>query len=208
MRILAITPIHVGTEELARRQERYERLSPAGVEVTVVDLPAHAPTALNTDEDVLASDEFVAAVMAANRADYDLVLPDCVLDPAFAPSNDDDAARGLLHQAVTSVTKSGEPYGVIVRNQAIAKELRRRLVEYGMEGDLVDIHVMDLPFEAVTNHEMWNAAMTEAVTALAQRGARSVINGCSAVDVDEEGLGVRVVDPTQEALEALAASSR
>ena len=77
-----------------------------------------------------------------------------------------------------------------------------------MEGDLVDIHVMDLPFEAVTNHEMWNAAMTEAVAALAQRGARSVINGCSAVDIDEEGLGVRVVDPTQEALEALAAGSR
>jgi hypothetical protein len=35
-----------------------------------------------------------------------------------------------------------------------------------------------------------------------------VINGCSAVDVDEEGLGVRVVDPTQEALEALAASAK
>lgn len=208
MRILAITPIHVGDEELARRQERYTRLAPAGVEVTVVDLPSDAPRALNTDDDVRASDEFVADVMTANRDGFDLVLPDCVLDPAFAPSKNDDAARGLLHQAVTSVTKSGEPFGVIVRNEAIAKELRRRLVEYGMDADLVDIQVMDLPFEAVTNHEMWNAAMTEAVASLAQRGARSVINGCSAVDVDEEGLGVRVVDPTQEALEALAAQGR
>lgn len=208
MKILAITPIHVGDDELARRQERYTRLAPAGVEVTVVDLPSDAPRALNTDDDVRASDEFVADVMAGNRDGFDLVLPDCVLDPAFAPSKNDDAARGLLHQAVTSVTKSGEPFGVIVRNEAIAKELRRRLVEYGMDADLVDIQVMDLPFEAVTNHEMWNAAMTEAVSALAQRGARSVINGCSAVDVDEEGLGVRVVDPTQEALEALAAQGR
>lgn len=208
MRILAITPIHVGSEELQRRQQRYSRLAPAGVEVTVVDLPEEAPTALNTDADVLASDEYVAEVMAASRSGYDLVLPDCVLDPAFAPSKGDDAARGLLHQAVTSVTASGEPFGVIVRNEAIAKELRRRLDEYGMDGDLVDVQIMDLPFEAVTNHEMWNAAMTEAVAALAERGAKSVINGCSAVDVDEEGLGVRVVDPTQEALEALAAQAR
>lgn len=208
MRILAITPIRVGAEELNRRQERYTRLAPEGVEVTVVDLPESAPTALNTDEDVLASDEHVAEVMAASRAGYDLVLPDCVLDPAFAPSKGDDAARGLLHQAVTSVMATGEPFGVIVRNEAIAKELRRRLAEYEMDGSLVDVQVMDLPFEAVTNHEMWNAAMTEAVAALADRGARSVINGCSAVDVDEEGLGVRVVDPTQEALEALAASAK
>lgn len=206
MRILGITPIHVGAEELARRQERYNRLAPEGIEITLVDLPDSAPTALNTDHDVESSDKHVAAVMKASRDSYDLVLPDCVLDPAFAPG--DDSARGILHQAVASVTKTGEPFGVIVRNQAIAKELRRRLAEYGMDGDLVDVQVMDLPFEAVTNHEMWNAAMTEAVSALAQRGARSVINGCSAVDVDEEGLGVRVVDPTQEALEALAAESR
>jgi len=92
-------------------------------------------------------------------------------------------------------------------NEAIAKELRRRLAEYGMDGSLVDVQIMDLPFEAVTNHEMWNAAMTQAVRELGERGARSVINGCSAVDVDEEGLGVRVVDPTQEALIRLAAES-
>lgn len=206
MRILGITPIHVGGEELARRQERYNRLAPEGIEITLVDLPDSAPTALNSDADVEASDAHVAAVIEASSDGFDLVLPDCVLDPAFAPG--DDSTRGILHQAVASVTKSGEPFGVIVRNEAIAKELRRRLAEYGMDGDLVDVQVMDLPFEAVTNHEMWNAAMTEAVAALAQRGARSVINGCSAVDVDEEGLGVRVVDPTQEALEALAAQAR
>lgn len=205
MRILAVTPIHVGPEELARRQERYNRLSPTGIEVTLVDLPASAPTALNTDSDVEISDHFVSEAMASSRAGFDLVIPDCVLDPGFAPAQEDAAARGLLHQAVSSVTSSGEPFGVIVRNEAIAKELRRRLVEYGMNDTLVDIHVMDLPFEAVTNHEMWNAAMTEAVRALSERGARSVINGCSAVDIDEDGLGVRVVDPTQEALEQLAA---
>jgi len=207
MRVLAITPIHVGAEELARRQERYNRLSPDGLEVTLVDLPDSAPRALNTDQDVHSSDEYVATVIKNSNDGFDLVLPDCVLDPAFIPSEGDQGTRGLLHQAVMSVTTTGEPYGVIVRNEAIAKELRRRLAEYGMDGSLVDVQIMDLPFEAVTNHEMWNAAMTQAVRELGERGARSVINGCSAVDVDEEGLGVRVVDPTQEALIRLAAES-
>ena len=52
MRVLAITPIHVGPEELARRQRRYDRLAPEGMSVTVVDLPIQAPTALGTDADV------------------------------------------------------------------------------------------------------------------------------------------------------------
>jgi Asp/Glu/hydantoin racemase len=206
MRVLAVTPIHVGTDELARRQERYDRLSPSNIEVTLVDLPDIAPRSLNSDADVHSSDTYVAEVIKNSREGYDLVLPDCVLDPAFKPS-DDEGIRGLLHQAVTSIASNGEPFGVIVRNEAIAKELRRRLVEYGMDSSLVDVQIMDLPFEAVTNHEMWNAAMTQAVIALGVRGARSVINGCSAIDVDEEDLGVRVVDPTQVALLRLAEES-
>jgi len=200
MKVLAITPIHVGPEELARRQERYNRLSPAHVDVTLVDLPESAPRALNTDEDIHSSDEYVASVIHNSRDGFDLVLPDCVLDPAFVPTGGDKGTRGLLHQAVMGVTATGEPFGVIVRNHAIAKELRRRLAEYGMDESLVDVQIMDLPFEAVTNHDMWNAAMTQAVKELGERGARSVINGCSAVDVDEEGIGVRVIDPTHEAL--------
>lgn len=207
MRVLAITPIHVGPEELARRQERYDRLSPSNVEVTLVDLPDTAPRALNTDEDIHSSDEYVATMIKDQGNGFDLVLPDCVLDPAFVPSEDDQVTRGLLHQAVMSVSATGEPFGVIVRNEAIAKELRRRLAEYSMDETLVDVQVMDLPFEAVTNHEMWNAAMTQAVKELGERGARSVINGCSAVDVDEDGLGVRIVDPTEEALIRLGAES-
>jgi len=207
VRVLAVTPIHVGREELIRRQERYNRLSPPGMEVTLVDLPEDAPQALNSDEDVHRSDQIVARVMQENRAGFDRVIPDCVLDPAFAPSNQDAEMRGLLHQTALGLTDSGEPFGVIVRNEAIAKELRRRLEEYGFNEKLIDVHVMDLPFEAVTNHEMWTAAMTKAVKELGDQGARSVINGCSAVDVDEEGIGVRVIDPTQEALKKIAAGS-
>lgn len=204
MRILAITPIHVGAKELSRRQQRYDRLSSEGVEVVVLDLPEDAPRALDTDDDVRASERFVAEELAHAADNYDIVMPDCVLDPAYAPVDADGSLRGILHESVASILRSGERFGVVVRNEPIAREIRRRLAEYGANEALVDVHVMDMPFEAVTNHEMWNPAMVAAAVALKERGAQVVINGCSAVDVDEQELGVRVIDPVEEALGLVA----
>jgi Asp/Glu/hydantoin racemase len=206
MRVLAITPIHVGPEELARRQGRYDRLAPEGMSVTVVDLPVQAPTALATDADVQASDHLVAEVIARHDGEFDYVLPDCVLDPGVEtkPASESERVVGLLEQAMVQVAATGERYGVIVRNQAIAKEMRRRLELYSLSGNLVDIHVLDLPFEAVTDHEMWNNAMNQGVRTLGESGASTVINGCSAVDLANEDLGVSVIDPTQAALTQIA----
>ena len=206
MRVLAVTPIHVGPEELARRQRRYDRLAPEGMSVTVVDLPIQAPTALGTDADVQASDHLVAEVIAQHDGEFDYVLPDCVLDPGVeaAPASEAERVVGLLEQAMVQVSESGERYGVIVRNQAIAKEMRRRLELYSLGENLVDIHVLDLPFEAVTDHEMWNNAMNQGVRTLGASGASTVINGCSAVDLADQDLGVNVIDPTQAALAQIA----
>jgi Asp/Glu/hydantoin racemase len=82
--------------------------------------------------------------------------------------------------------------------------MRRRLELYSLSGNLVDIHVLDLPFEAVTDHEMWNNAMNQGVRTLGEGGASTVINGCSAVDLANEDLGVIVIDPTQAALTQIA----
>ena len=63
MRIRAITPIRVGATELARRQRRYRRLSPAAIEVTLVDLEdgPDVPRALETEDDVRRSERLVVA---------------------------------------------------------------------------------------------------------------------------------------------------
>jgi hypothetical protein len=46
MRVYSVTPIHVGPEELARRQARYDALAPDGLTVTLTDLGPEAPRAL------------------------------------------------------------------------------------------------------------------------------------------------------------------
>ena len=84
MRIYSVTPIHVGPDELARRQARYRSLVPDGVTLDLVDIGPEAPKALDTDDDVRASEAAVMAALRAAPAGYDVLLPDCVLDPGVA----------------------------------------------------------------------------------------------------------------------------
>ena len=51
IRLLALTPIDVPPEEVARRQASYDAIAPAGVEV-VVRCPPGLPSELGTDADV------------------------------------------------------------------------------------------------------------------------------------------------------------
>ena len=83
LRIRAITPIHVGEAELARRQARYDAFSPPGVRVTLEDLPdaPDVPRELASEADIEASERAVAAMaLGTDPALFDLILPDCVLD--------------------------------------------------------------------------------------------------------------------------------
>ncbi len=86
MRVIAITPIHVTDEELARRQERYSRLAPEGVTVELRNLTKQSPVALDEQTDVLSSDAALMDDMCHVKEDtFDVILPDCVLDPGFRP---------------------------------------------------------------------------------------------------------------------------
>jgi Asp/Glu/hydantoin racemase len=205
MRIRAITPIHIGPEELARHQARYDRLAPAPLRVELVDLDPGAPRALETAADVAASDALVAA--AARTADpgsVDVVLPDCVLDPGADAADDGPiAVAGLLRLTAGFLHARGRPFAHVTRNAAIRDELERRLAGYGYAGLCRGHAVLDLGFEAIAGEGEWEAALHDALPALGARGAEVVINGCSAV-----ALGARTdppaIDPTALALELLA----
>jgi len=69
--VWSVTPIHVSPEELARRQARYDALSPAGVRVELVDIGADAPRQLASEQEVRDSEGLVARALrnAPDRAD-------------------------------------------------------------------------------------------------------------------------------------------
>ena len=56
MRVITITPVHVTEEEFNRRQARYNRISPEGLKVVLVNFSELEPKELETSIDFLASD--------------------------------------------------------------------------------------------------------------------------------------------------------
>lgn len=208
MRIFAITPIHVGPAELARRQQRYDRLAPT-LTIELHDLPESAPAALETAELVRESERCViAAVGAADLHGYDAVLPDCVLDPGVDRLSDTLAVPvyGLLRLCAGALAGTGRSFAAVARNQPIADELAARLRAYGLDRGFGGCDVLGVPVDAIADESSWSAALVRSVENLTARGATAVVNGCSAVDVDEAlPLAASVIDPTATALTLLQA---
>ena len=203
MRIHSVTPIHVSEEELARRQARYDELLPDGLTLELHDIGPDAPTALDTDEDVRASEAAVTAALRAAPAGYDVLLPDCVLDPGVAALSGELPVVGLLQLSLGWQVIRNRTVGAVVRNRAIADELSARARVYRWADHLSPVQVLGLGVDAIADHDQWDAALDAAVE---QVGAdtRWVINGCSAVPV-EDGRATTVIDPTALALRLLAA---
>jgi allantoin racemase len=208
MRLYGVTPIHVGTDELARRQARYDALSPPGLRVALHDIGPHAPRALNTGQDVRDSEALVIEALRAAPEGFDALLPDCVLDPGV------EQLAGTLHVPVFGLLRlslgwtvlTGRACAAVARNQAIADEIGARARAYGWSASLLGVEVLDLDVHAIADGGRWAAAMDAAVARLAKTGAGSVINGCSAVEVPAGAAEpTPVVDPTALALRLIAA---
>lgn len=205
LRIRAITPIHVDSGEVRRRQERYDRLAPEGIRIHLDDLgddPA-VPRQLQSEDDVRRSEELVIAEIRRTDAErFDAVLPDCVLDPGVRLVHDAPLpVVGLLSLCGHFLAGAGQAFAAVTRNEAIAAELRRKADSYGLTDVLTEVRVLGLSVEDIADDRTWAAAVTRAVADLP---VGAVFNACSAVEVHEAGSGPRIVDPTAVALRVLA----
>jgi Asp/Glu/hydantoin racemase len=204
MKVVSITPIHVTEEELKRRQARYERLAPAGITVELRNLSEQSLNALEKDSDVRASDfALLADASEINLEIGEVLLPDCILDPGFR-QNASATTIGMLESVMSHLVAAGEKVGAVTRNESIGNELVRRVGEYGFANHFVDLEVLNLSFDAINDEEHWHRALKIAVDRLAAKGATVVINGCSAVNVDQSQLSIPVVDPAELVLKIIA----
>ncbi len=204
MRIRAITPIRVGVTELARRQRRYRRLSPAAVEVTLVDLEdgPDVPRALETEDDVRRSERLVVAeARRTNAEEFDVVLPDCVLDPGVGVGADPPVPLvGILSLTAHLLAGTGARFAALTRNEAIAAELTAKVRHYGLADRLTEVRVLGLDVASIPDDSAWADAIGRAVGDLP---VATVVNGCSAVELQPHRSGPVIVDPTATALRVL-----
>ena len=211
MHICAITPIHIDDRELSRRRARYEQLSPPGITVSLQNLPGTSanPRQLATPEDIQASDAAVAhALRELDPAEVDAGLPDCVLDPGLpARASAAVPVYGITELSAGVTAALGAPFTAVARNQAIADELDAVIARYGYRG-FEATRILDLSFEAIADHGVWNDTVSALTKELATTPVRRILNGCSAVDVRNDETGVVVFDPTKLALETLGMAVR
>lgn len=202
MRLRAVAPVVLPAVELERRQRRYDSLSPERIEIEMAS-PSEGPDRLDSPDDVLASADCVyAEVMRTDWSRYGGVLLDCVLDPALERLEVDATGPvvGITRLVSGYLTGLGHRIGGVARNEAIADELQRRLIDFGHRDRVEAVRVLHLSFEDVVRTDTWNGALDKALVELQPGGVDSVINGCSAVEVRPEA-GPVVIDPTALALE-------
>jgi Asp/Glu/hydantoin racemase len=212
MRLLAITPLCVTDEELARRQQRYDRLAPSGVSVTLLNLGtgSEIPRAFDTAADIAASEAALLqrfrAADAGGYGELDAFLPDCVLDPVVDLPNSGIATPvfGLLKLTAHFLLSLGATVGAVARNEPIARELDRKFASYGLGQLQGTTSVLALSVEDISNDALWASAVS---THLQTMDAEFVINGCSAVEVLKPAGRPGLVDPTATALKLLGLST-
>lgn len=211
MKIVALTPAHVGAEETGRRQARYDQFADGRFEVLVVDQPDRpdVPHSFDTPELIASSQpRVVEQAEAWTFADDEVVMPDCILDTSLESLEEGTTpAYGILRLNVRAFQGLGLKYGAVARNTAVGNALDARIRGYDASDSYCGTAILDLPTEAVKDTERWNAALAEHVQKLADAGAEVVINGCSAVDVADERWAIPVVDPTRLAIDLIATSA-
>ena len=207
MRLRAITPIVVSDDELARRQARYDELSPPQITIHLDNLST-GPDRLESEEQIRESERLVyREVVDTDPRRYDGIFLDCVLDPSLEELQVDCALPvfGITRLVSGYLASLGLRMAAVTRNQAIADELTARIAAGGWSDTLDGVMVLYLSLEDIADASRWNEAVAEAVST-GGLCADVVINGCSAVEVRPTG-GPPVIDPTALALRLIGAGA-
>jgi Asp/Glu/hydantoin racemase len=209
VRIYSVTPIHVSPDELARRQARYNALSPNGLVIELHDIGPGAPTALDNEQQVRDSEGLVTQALQDAPDSADALMPDCVLDPGVAHLSGvvGRPVFGLLRTSAGWSRLAGRAVGAVTRNEAIAAELVRQIDGYGYADSFTGVEVLELDVDAIHETDRWARSLEQVVHRMDRAGAADLVNGCSAVDLPPESAAwpVRVVDPTALTLRLVAA---
>ena len=127
VRLYAVTPIHVPDAELARRQARYDALSPPGLVVRAARRRAgSAARARHRAAGPRLARASSPQALRAAPDEADALLPDCVLDPGRRRRSGTSAARcsGCCAPASRWSRLAGRSFGAVTRNEAIAARAR------------------------------------------------------------------------------------
>jgi Asp/Glu/hydantoin racemase len=215
LRVKAVAPITLPEDRLAWRAGRYRALGQAagGLDVQLVNLAGpDAPPSLDSDDAVQASSALIRAeILCTDPAEYDVVLPDCVLDPGIAAEPDPGdpvPSTGILRLVGFQLAAAGRMFSAVTRNEVIGREFERRVAEYGLSDYFAGVDTIDGDLALVSDEREWLSRLRAVAERARAKKAGTIFNGCSAVDVKTAAVsGVFILDPTPTALRLLQAAA-
>lgn len=212
LKIKAIAPLRLESQELQRRQRRYDALAGSELSVTLVNLEGkNAPKRLENGDDLAASEELTLQMIRDTSPNsFDAILPDCVLDPGVCVDQDAHLpVYGILRLSGGFIHALGYSFAAVTRNETIGGELARKIERYGFSSSLRSVETLNVDFCFVSDHDQWEGAMKPLAESLSKRGIGVLFNGCSAVDIAKRRVGgLVIIDPTELALQLLIAADK
>ncbi len=214
IRVKAVAPIALPDDRLAWRADRYRALGRAagGLDIRLVNLTGpDAPPSLDSDDAVRASSGLIRAeILRTDPAEFDVVLPDCVLDPGLGPvpdPSDPVPSAGILRLVGFQLAAAGKAFSAVTRNEVIGRELERKVAEYGLSDYFAGVDTIDGDLALVSDEREWMSRLRSVAEGARAKKAGTIFNGCSAVDVEDPVVnGVFILDPTPAALKILQAT--
>jgi Asp/Glu/hydantoin racemase len=201
MRLRAITPIVLPIEELVRRRERYAAISPPNVIIQLDNL-TEGPSRLESEDEIRRSEVLVfEEALRSDRARFDGIFLDCVLDPALEQLREtvELPVFGITNLVSNFFGSLGLTMAAVARNEPIAHELAARIDAFGWSQQMDGVVILDLSLKDIGDTDLWNRTVRDHMGSGEFGRIDVVINGCSAVEVRPAG-GPRVIDPTALAL--------
>lgn len=203
VRLRLVTAITVSDAQLAVRRAVYEAALPGHFDVTLVNAATEGPATerIESRADLRSADEAVRSVLR-EEIDADLLVPDCVLDPAYP---DYDGAPvpvlGMFEAVAGHVRDRGRTFRVVARNEIMAARLTELSGHYGVDDTFGRAVALEVPSEHAFDASAWAAHITGL---LDPRDATPVFVACTGIDIPAlRAAGIDAVGPIELFAQAL-----
>jgi allantoin racemase len=201
----------LGAKEVRRRQAILREWAPAGVEVTVRDVPSGPASIESAYEEYLSVEQTARLVVDLEADGVDAVILGCFGDPGL------DALYELTERTVVVgpgeasahvAAMLGQRFGVVTVADGVVNPIRHLVARAGLASSLAGVGVVDVPvLELGEDRDSSAQRAADAARTLVERhGADVIVLGCMSmafldlgVDIEAK-VGVPVVNPVKAAL--------
>lgn len=179
MRIHVVTPVVTPGLSTAEDFEPYAR---NGTEVTQADIARGPATIESHFDEILAIPDTVRLSAEAEASGASAIVIDCMTDPGLAAVREVTSipVLGPAQTAMHVAAMLAMNFSVITASQAVLPAIDALVAQYGLRDRLCSLRSIDIPVHELGDEERVGRALcAEALLAVADDGAHSIVLGCT-----------------------------